>query len=111
MPWHRWFVYTYEKALREECGYTGYQPVRHQSQPASTCVIANHRSIGTGPNMPQHHKTRQSSMAIHTVLAETVTMSHTTDRSLFHRLVSREATSNLLPVSEVDMSLPVLLLI
>ncbi|KAM3081244.1 hypothetical protein ACMFMG_005199 [Clarireedia jacksonii] len=26
MPWHRWFVYTYEKALREECGYTGYQP-------------------------------------------------------------------------------------
>lgn len=25
-PWHRWFVYTYEKALREECGYKGYQP-------------------------------------------------------------------------------------
>ncbi|KAF6798247.1 tyrosinase central domain containing protein [Colletotrichum sojae] len=26
MPWHRWFIYLYEKALREECGYTGYQP-------------------------------------------------------------------------------------
>ncbi|KAH6885347.1 hypothetical protein B0T10DRAFT_530949 [Thelonectria olida] len=26
MPWHRWFVYQYEKALREECGYEGYQP-------------------------------------------------------------------------------------
>lgn len=26
-PWHRWFVYQYEKALREECGYKGYQPV------------------------------------------------------------------------------------
>ncbi|WYZ37128.1 hypothetical protein EsH8_II_000634 [Colletotrichum jinshuiense] len=26
MPWHRWFVHLYEKALREECGYTGYQP-------------------------------------------------------------------------------------
>ncbi|KAH7142037.1 hypothetical protein EDB81DRAFT_653224 [Dactylonectria macrodidyma] len=26
MPWHRWFLYTYEKALREECGYKGYQP-------------------------------------------------------------------------------------
>lgn len=26
MPWHRWFTYSYEKALREECGYKGYQP-------------------------------------------------------------------------------------
>lgn len=25
-PWHRWFTFQYEKALREECGYTGYQP-------------------------------------------------------------------------------------
>jgi tyrosinase len=25
-PWHRWFVYQYEKALRDECGYNGYQP-------------------------------------------------------------------------------------
>ena len=25
-PWHRWFVHSYEKALREECGYKGYQP-------------------------------------------------------------------------------------
>jgi tyrosinase len=25
-PWHRWFTYQYEKALRDECGYTGYQP-------------------------------------------------------------------------------------
>ncbi|CAP65729.1 uncharacterized protein PODANS_7_690 [Podospora anserina S mat+] len=23
---HRYFIYVYEKALREECGYTGYQP-------------------------------------------------------------------------------------
>lgn len=26
LPWHRWFVYSYEKALRDECGYQGYQP-------------------------------------------------------------------------------------
>ena len=26
MPWHRWFVYNYEKSLRNGCGYTGYQP-------------------------------------------------------------------------------------
>ncbi|KAK7995202.1 hypothetical protein PG990_013975 [Apiospora arundinis] len=24
--WHRWFIYTYETALRNECGYKGYQP-------------------------------------------------------------------------------------
>ena len=24
--WHRYYVWAYEKALREECGYTGYQP-------------------------------------------------------------------------------------
>jgi hypothetical protein len=32
MPWHRWFVYIYEKALRDECGYTGYQPVSPEHQ-------------------------------------------------------------------------------
>ncbi|KXH30469.1 hypothetical protein CSAL01_00697 [Colletotrichum salicis] len=26
MAWHRWFVYLYEKVLRDECGYTDYQP-------------------------------------------------------------------------------------
>ena len=26
LSWHRYFVHGYEKALREECGYTGYQP-------------------------------------------------------------------------------------
>ncbi|KAK6223860.1 hypothetical protein LQW54_000004 [Pestalotiopsis sp. IQ-011] len=26
LSWHRYFVWSYETALREECGYTGYQP-------------------------------------------------------------------------------------
>lgn len=26
MPWHRWFVFQFEKALREECGYGGFLP-------------------------------------------------------------------------------------
>ncbi|KAK4182839.1 hypothetical protein QBC35DRAFT_518606 [Podospora australis] len=26
LPWHRYYVWHYEQALREECGYTGYQP-------------------------------------------------------------------------------------
>ena len=25
---HKYYLYLYEQALREECGYTGYQPVR-----------------------------------------------------------------------------------
>ncbi len=27
LPWHRYFVWAYENALRTECGYKGYQPV------------------------------------------------------------------------------------
>jgi hypothetical protein len=27
LSWHRYFTWTYEQALRNECGYTGYQPV------------------------------------------------------------------------------------
>ena len=26
LSWHRYFVHAYEKALRKECGYKGYQP-------------------------------------------------------------------------------------
>ncbi|EJT80830.1 hypothetical protein GGTG_00824 [Gaeumannomyces tritici R3-111a-1] len=26
LTWHRYFVWAYEKALRDECGYKGYQP-------------------------------------------------------------------------------------
>jgi len=27
LTWHRYFVWAYEQALRDECGYNGYQPV------------------------------------------------------------------------------------
>lgn len=26
LPWHRYYIWHYENALRTECGYTGYQP-------------------------------------------------------------------------------------
>ncbi|OBR09910.1 Tyrosinase central domain-containing protein [Colletotrichum higginsianum IMI 349063] len=29
LSWHRYYVWAYEKALREECGYKGYQPYEH----------------------------------------------------------------------------------
>lgn len=30
LTWHRYFVWAYEQALRNECGYKGYQPVSFQ---------------------------------------------------------------------------------
>ncbi|KAK4164116.1 putative tyrosinase [Cladorrhinum sp. PSN259] len=42
-PWHRWFVYQYEKALRDECGYTGYQPYwdwpKYQNAPQNSPIF------------------------------------------------------------------------
>ena len=35
LSWHRYFVYTYETALRTECGYTGYQPYLNYGKIAS----------------------------------------------------------------------------
>ncbi|KAK8232167.1 hypothetical protein HDK90DRAFT_300325 [Phyllosticta capitalensis] len=34
--WHRWFVWEYEKALRDECGYKGYQPYWDWAKTAET---------------------------------------------------------------------------
>ena len=30
LGWHRYFVRTYELALKNECGYKGYQPVSQE---------------------------------------------------------------------------------
>lgn len=40
-PWHRFFTWSYEKALREECGYKGYQPVR-TNQPSHFPLFLSH---------------------------------------------------------------------
>jgi tyrosinase len=43
LSWHRYFVYSYETALREECGYTGYHPYwnwfTHQDDPRKSPVF------------------------------------------------------------------------
>lgn len=31
LPWHRYFMWTHEKLLRDECNYTGYQPYWEES--------------------------------------------------------------------------------
>ncbi|KAK4176774.1 hypothetical protein QBC36DRAFT_186640 [Triangularia setosa] len=42
-PAHRYFIYVYEKALREECGYKGYQPYmnydRYVADPFSSLLF------------------------------------------------------------------------
>ncbi|KAF9895128.1 hypothetical protein FE257_000030 [Aspergillus nanangensis] len=45
--WHRYFVATYEKALREECGYRGAQPYWNVSQDATLTDINTLRSFDT----------------------------------------------------------------
>ncbi|KAI1849818.1 hypothetical protein JX265_012284 [Neoarthrinium moseri] len=43
LSWHRYFVWSYETALREECGYTGYQPywnwLSYQNNPTKSPVF------------------------------------------------------------------------
>ncbi|KAI1136430.1 Di-copper centre-containing protein [Hypoxylon sp. FL0543] len=43
LAWHRWFTYTYEQALRNECGYKGSQPYwnwgLYASDPASSPIF------------------------------------------------------------------------
>ncbi|KAK7627011.1 hypothetical protein IWX50DRAFT_361424 [Phyllosticta citricarpa] len=34
--WHRWFIWEYEKALRDECGYKGFQPYWDWAKTAET---------------------------------------------------------------------------
>jgi len=39
LPAHRYFIYAYEQALRNECGYKGYQPVSSLSLSSSSCFF------------------------------------------------------------------------
>lgn len=34
LSWHRYFIWAYESALRNECGYQGWQPVRATPPPS-----------------------------------------------------------------------------
>ncbi|EKD17377.1 FAD binding domain containing protein [Drepanopeziza brunnea f. sp. 'multigermtubi' MB_m1] len=40
LGWHRYYVHTYEQALRRECGYRGYQPAS-PNRPKSKYDLAN----------------------------------------------------------------------
>ncbi|GAB7342345.1 hypothetical protein MBLNU457_g0568t1 [Dothideomycetes sp. NU457] len=40
LSWHRYFTWTYEQALRNECGYTGHQPYLNWAKIASNPIAA-----------------------------------------------------------------------
>jgi hypothetical protein len=78
LPWHRWFTYSYEKALRDECGYRGYQPVRLPSQCHKTIWETNSLiSTGTGRNTLLRLKTLPYSTAALPALVATAKASST----------------------------------
>jgi hypothetical protein len=52
LSWHRYFVWTYETALREECGYKGYQPVSRLDMVGLNLISY---STGTGANLLLTH--------------------------------------------------------
>lgn len=50
LHWHRYYVWAYEVALRDECGYKGYQPVSDNLFRPLGCLLTK-SSTGTGPSI------------------------------------------------------------
>jgi tyrosinase len=65
LHWHRYFVATYERALRDECGYTGAQPYWNWSLDAASGLPMEQWPIynpdygfgGNGPYTTDHNAT------------------------------------------------------
>jgi len=61
LTWHRYFVYTYEKALREECGYQGYQPFanwgRYQNGVIGAPIFDGSETSISGNGVYRKHET------------------------------------------------------
>ncbi|OAA65840.1 putative domain, di-copper centre [Niveomyces insectorum RCEF 264] len=56
---HKYFIWTYEKALREECGYTGYQPYmnydRYAQDPIHSSMFNGNASSMGGNGAPSNY--------------------------------------------------------
>lgn len=59
LSWHRYFVWSYEKALREECGYKGYQPYwnwgRYASDPIHSPLFDGSSTSLSGNGLYMNH--------------------------------------------------------
>ncbi|KAK3367888.1 hypothetical protein B0H63DRAFT_87371 [Podospora didyma] len=56
LPWHRYYLWHYENALRTECGYTGFQPYwnwdRYAKDPVSSPLFNGNESSMGGNGAP-----------------------------------------------------------
>ncbi|KAH7348468.1 hypothetical protein BKA65DRAFT_261082 [Rhexocercosporidium sp. MPI-PUGE-AT-0058] len=59
LSWHRYFVWAYETALREECGYKGYQPYwnwgRYASDPINSPLFDGSDTSLSGNGLYTNH--------------------------------------------------------
>ncbi|KAH9214621.1 hypothetical protein DL95DRAFT_435895 [Leptodontidium sp. 2 PMI_412] len=59
LSWHRYFVWAYETALREECGYKGYQPYwnwgRYASDPINSPLFDGSDTSLSGNGLYYNH--------------------------------------------------------
>lgn len=92
LPWHRWLIHEYERALREEFGYKGYQPVcipcMKRGHSIQAFTDAGNGSTGTGPHIPQRQKNPPSLTVIPIAWAGMEILSLMMDVSASHRMTS-----------------------
>ncbi|KAK3319670.1 hypothetical protein B0T19DRAFT_404239 [Cercophora scortea] len=59
LPWHRYYLWHYENALRTECGYTGYQPYwnwdRYAKDPVNSPLFNGNESSMGGNGLKVAH--------------------------------------------------------
>ncbi|KAK1752335.1 hypothetical protein QBC47DRAFT_433415 [Echria macrotheca] len=64
LSWHRWFTYTFEQALRNECGYKGYQPYwnwgRWAQDPQSSPIFDGSDTSMSGNGVFEQHNCTQA---------------------------------------------------
>ena len=78
LSWHRYFTWSFETALRNECGYQGWQPASRPTTHASKTVSNNRRSTGIGVRVPSTRSTHPTSTAAPTAWAATASTKRTT---------------------------------
>jgi hypothetical protein len=59
LPWHRYYLWHYENALRTECGYTGYQPYwnwgRYANDPENSILFNGDEFSLSGNGIEEPH--------------------------------------------------------
>lgn len=78
LSWHRYFTWSFETALRNECGYKGWQPVSWTPAHVSSTVSDNRHSTGIGERVPSTRSTHPTSTAVPTAWAATASTKRTT---------------------------------